>query len=158
MKNTILFAMTLVSIFALFTACSKDMCTKKTTISNAQLLEGKNWYLVELNEYPGISDGKGGMITNIFSLIKDCDKDNFQHYQTDGTLVDDQGLINCSSIPQKTNRSWKLENNETTIAKGESAESKFQIVSIDEKNLKLKDIVIDKGVIIQTVYYSYISK
>lgn len=158
MKKSILFTMTLVSAFVLFTACSKDKCTKKSSTSNAQLLTGKNWYLVELNEYPGISDGKGGMITDIFSLIRDCNRDNFQNYQSDGILLDDQGLVNCSSMPPKTYRPWKLENNETILARGDVAPDKFEIVSIDEKNLKLKYVEIDNGVVKQTVYYTYTSK
>ena len=150
--------MTLVTGFVLFTACSKEKTTEVAPISKAQYLTGKNWYLVELDEYPGISDGKGGMITNIFSLIRDCNRDNFQNYQSDGILLDDQGLVNCSSMPPKTYRPWKLENNETILAKGDVASDKYEIVSIDEKNLKLKYVEIDNGVVKQTVYYTYTSK
>lgn len=157
MKKIILFAMTLVTIFVLFTACSKEKTTETPSVSKTQYLINKNWYLVELNQYPGISDGKGGMITDIFATIKDCDKDNFYNYQTDGTLVDDQGLINCNNIPQKTNSAWRLENNETTLVTGDI--SKFEIISLDENNFKLKYVLIDKnGVVLQTNYYSYISK
>lgn len=157
MKKTILFAMTLVSIFVLFTACSKEKTTEVTPTSNVHYLTSKKWYLVELNQYPGISDGKGGMITDIFATIKDCDKDNFYNYQTDGTLVDDQGLINCNNIPQITYGTWRLENNETTLVTGDI--SKFEIISLDENNFKLKFVLIDKnGAVLQTNSYSYISK
>lgn len=89
--------------------CEKDEASPK------QLLTGKQWRLTAWTTTPAY-EVEGGMISNLYSLLPVCAHDDFTIFDTDGTLIKDEGEVKCSQgDPQTTSGSWLMNTNQTML-------------------------------------------
>ncbi len=115
MKNLLLSA-TACAIL-LFAACKKDDNTTTTpttpaTSKKTLIVDGK-W------QWSGLAvvynnNGKDSLVDG-WSVVKDCDKDDFFTYTADGKGVIDEGSTKCDTDPQTKNITWELINNDTQV-------------------------------------------
>ena len=105
MKNVIkcLFMATLV--FSLF-ACKKDAVPPTKT----ELLTAHSWKIT------AIETTINGIKRDIFTNSPACEKDDFETYKTDKTLISDDGATKCDPTnPQTQQAKWALLSNETKL-------------------------------------------
>ena len=137
MKKITLFGIALIATFAFFTSCSKDSTSTPTAESKTQKLVGKNWFMTAATINPGIPDGMGGTINDIFAFFDDCEKDNFMNFNANGMYVIDEGISICDSTnSQTTPGTWKFTNNETNLILDDS--TAYGIEQIEASMMKLK--------------------
>ena len=105
-----------ISFLVLITALafSSFMC-EKDEASPKQLLTGKQWRLTAWTTTPAYEVG-GEMITNLYSLLPVCAHDDFTVFDTDETLIKDEGEIKCSEgDPQTISGNWLMNTNQTIL-------------------------------------------
>ncbi len=116
MKNLLLSA-TACTIL-LFAACKKDDKTSTTpttptsTNKKAMVVDGK-WQWIGLSTVYN-NNGKDSLVDG-WSIVKDCDKDDFITYTNDGKGVIDENTNKCDNDPQIENITWELINNDTQV-------------------------------------------
>lgn len=106
------------------------------TKTKTELLTAKAWKMTAMTINPGITPIPGGpTITDFFSLLEACEKDDTQKFNTGGTGVIDEGATKCNpSDPQTENFPWAFASNETKIVvDGDS----FDLVQLDATTLKM---------------------
>ena len=98
----------------LFMACSDATGPDSGTVT--QRLVGKSWRVTAMTVNPGIDFG-GGIITDFYSLIPNCDRDNTIRFNANGSLTEDEGATKCDpAYPQTTSTgSWSLNAAQTAI-------------------------------------------
>ena len=115
MKNYFkLFSMlALASIFALSSCKKDDDSVSKTP---AEYLTAGNWKITGMTINPGIDVG-GIVITDIYTFVEDCTKDDLIKFNADGTMVEDEGATLCDpDDPQTTtDGTWTLTNDDKTL-------------------------------------------
>ena len=88
---------------ALFFSCKKDEGP-----SNTELLTDHCWILSTSVVDPALNG-----ITDLYTVLKPCEKDNTICFSTGGTVTTDEGALKCTPTdPQVQNGTWKLENDE----------------------------------------------
>ena len=88
---------------------------KKDDPSKTELLTGKNWITTGMTIDPPI-DLFGIQISDIYSLMDECSKDNYYRFETDGTWVVDDGATKCDSADVQTITGiWFFSSDETEI-------------------------------------------
>ncbi|MEO1263860.1 MAG: lipocalin family protein [Bacteroidota bacterium] len=121
MKN-LLFAITLIFCLGfLTTSCNKDDDAVSDK-SVPELLTQHSWKLVGLSE--------------------DCEKDNFETFNLDGTYAYDYGTDLCEPEEENSTGTWELSADETTLtvtsnSGGLSVTIEFTIIEITENSMTL---------------------
>jgi len=127
-------------------------CTKKSnsptptptptpTETKTQLLTGKNWKITAWTFNPGIDDGTGTLITDLYAYAMDngeqCFLDNILNFNTNGNYTEYEGATLCDpQDPQLYGTgTWSFQNSETTLIR-DGQES--TIVTLNSTTLKLK--------------------
>lgn len=87
MKKFILFALCAVSFFT--------QCKKEDVLTPSELLAKGPWKVVSIVVSPGIDDGTGKIITDIFSKFENCEKDDLFIYKADGSYSFEEGATKC---------------------------------------------------------------
>lgn len=122
--------------FLTVSSCKKeDEKTTTPTKSKTELLTAKAWKLTAMTVNPGITPVPGGpTITDIYSFMEACEKDNTEKFNTGGAGVTDEGATKCDPAdPQTSNFTWSFASNETKIViDGDS----FDIAQLDETTAK----------------------
>jgi hypothetical protein len=91
-----------VVIFLGISSCSKDEDTAK----RSEVILGKNWTITAMTINPAINF-LGIPISDFYSFMSDCEKDNFLTYFSSGSVIQDEGLTKCETTdPQQTNGSY----------------------------------------------------
>jgi hypothetical protein len=123
--------------FLTVSSCKKeDEKTTTPTKSKTELLTAKAWKMTAMTINPGITPVPGGpTITDLFSFLDACEKDNTEKYNTGGTGVTDEGATKCDPAdPQTVNFTWAFASNETKLVfDGDSGD----ILQLDETTLKV---------------------
>jgi hypothetical protein len=89
--------------------------------------------------------GDGTYATNLLSVMKVCDSDNFDSYKSDGTGVTDEGQTRCDeSDPQAWPFVWEFADNETKLVFDYFAE--YTLVELTETTLKFRSTFEKNGV------------
>jgi hypothetical protein len=111
-------------------------CKKDDDPSNTDKLTGKAWKVKSITVDPAISFG-GTLITDIFSQLDDCDKDNTSTFNADKTYLDDEGATKCNPLdPQTTSGTWAFNSDETVLTQDNTIS--YTILQNDGNILKLK--------------------
>lgn len=93
-------------------SCKKDDDDPQ---SKTETISGKNFYIKSMKIDPAV-DMMGVPVTDLYSLMPDCTKDDFTKFNDNGTFVSDEGATKCEpSDPQTTNGLWEFLNDETQI-------------------------------------------
>jgi hypothetical protein len=89
--------------------------------------------------------GDGTPVTNIFDIMKTCEKDDFETYKTNGTWEYNEGPTKCDpSYPQVFTMPWNLAANETKLLVGTVEHT---ILELTATTLKLRYTFEDAAVI-----------
>jgi hypothetical protein len=137
------------SLTLLFSSCSKD---KEELSAKTELLTKSTWKMTAYTVEPGFPtfDNEGnitGSTNDIFSMLEDCEKDDTHMFNTDKSLITDEGMAKCdSSDPQKTNGTWSFSTDETSLTITEEGETQLvTILELTESILKLKSTETEGG-------------
>jgi hypothetical protein len=138
-KNLFLF---LAGVVAL-SACKKD---SENTPSKADLLTSKNWR-VSAQTSTSTTTITGGSTstntTNVYATTQACEKDNFYKFNTDKTLIEDEGASKCSSSAlQITTLKWDFNSDQTKLlitSNGSSSGAADDILELSASTLRLRE-------------------
>jgi hypothetical protein len=152
MKKLFLFALTVASL----SACKKD---SENTPSKTDLLTSKKWRVTSFTATYSTSGG-GAPTTNTvdqYAQTPACSKDDFYKFNSDKTLILDEGATKCgTSDPQTTAFTWDLNSDQTKLfinASGSSSSSPNDIVELSASTMRLHttDIYTANGLTITSV-------
>jgi len=105
--------LSIAGLLILLNSCGKSSsATPKET--NMQLITSATW----IYDTAGIDANNSGTITTAIpsGIIKPCDTDNTLTFYTNGTGVENDGLVKCSaSTPQTTSFTWTFNSGQTQI-------------------------------------------
>ena len=103
--NVLIFLFVFTFIMA---SCKKDKDAEPT---KEDLLMAKNWKVTAVKAVPSGTSVE----FDVFTLLVDCQKDNFLKFNTGGVVVFDEGPVKCTpTSPQNTQGTWTLTENATT--------------------------------------------
>lgn len=93
----------------LFTYCKKDkQDTPKDAPFGKEFLVGKKWQMTGYTVNPGMDDGEGHIITDVYAVLPACMKDDYTEYFADGTGAQDDSADKCAGSPQRETFNWSL--------------------------------------------------
>jgi len=131
MKKSLILFLLLAS--SLFISSCKDDEPAQTPKTRTQLLSASPWKLSAAAINPGLNIG-GTIITDFYSQIDACKKDDLVKYESNKTGVYDDGATKCeASDPQSIPFIWTFDLSETKIT--ENGES-FDILQLNEITYK----------------------
>ena len=102
------------------TSCQKETETAPAptpSLTKTQLLTSKNWKMTAYTSNPAIDwNNNGTMVTDVYTQIPDCHKDDINKFNTNGVGIFDEGATKCDAAdPQTTSGTWIFNTNETII-------------------------------------------
>ncbi len=120
----------------------KDADTEPAALTKTELITSSPWVLKAVTVEPGI-DFLGTIVTDFYAQVyEDCDKDDFEKYNTNGTLVYDQGEIKCDPSTSQTEiSSWRFNTDESKIIIDNDDELTFDIEDLSEVTMKYSQIL-----------------
>jgi hypothetical protein len=134
--------------FVVVVSCQKDenKNVNNTTKSKTELLTAGTWKYIGATINPEYDYyGDGTLTTDIFSIMKDCEKDDFEVYKTSGTWEYNEGPSKCDpSYPQIFSLTWNFVDNEGKLILGGVDHT---ILELTATTLKLRYTFEDAGVI-----------
>jgi hypothetical protein len=135
----------LVCSFIILISCHKDENTN-TAKTKTELLTTGTWKYIGATINPAYDYyGDGTLTTNIFDIMKACERDDFETYNTNGTWEYNEGPTKCDpSYPQIFSLPWSLAANETKLFVGPVEHT---ILELTATTLKLRYTFEDAGVI-----------
>jgi len=135
------FAFILTGLF--FTACKKDKKDPEPVPANptpapqtnTQRLTGKNFKMTALTVDPPILG-----ITDLYSQLEDCQKDNLIRFDEPNVFKEDEGTTKCNTNdPQTETGTWVWNTDETIITTNMGTETlSYTVVTNDGNTLKVK--------------------
>lgn len=116
--------------------CEKTIEPEKKDESKTKLehLCSEKWQIrAVLIDPPYLDNGK--LITDYYLDYQDCKKDNFQKYNSDSTVIYDEGPTKCApNAPQTRFNDWYFNTDETLLIEDGT---EFKIHTLNEKELIL---------------------
>ena len=148
MKSKTQLASLLILIAATATAvsCKKESVSESKPKTKTELLTTASWKKTGLTATPAYDwYGDGNYATDILSVLKVCDSDNFDTYKSNGTGDTDEGPARCDqSDPQAWPFVWEFADNETKLVLDYFVE--YDLVELTETTLKLRTTFEENGV------------
>ena len=121
--------------FAQFTACEKDeKLTKK------EMIQGKEWIVSEMTIDPGIDFGDG-VITDLLSVMNECEKDDIYSFYEGGNFAIDKAANHCyEGEPQIETGEWTLNDEEiiltvTMIVDGAPEVKEYELIEVSSTKI-----------------------
>jgi hypothetical protein len=119
-------------------ACKKEE-TQEETKSKQEYLTTGTWRLVGFTINPGIVIG-GTNVTDFYSGLPACEKDDFQQFFANGSAVTDEGPSKCDpSNAQLDTFAWEFNPTQSQIIFDKN--EPYEIVSLNKSNFNLKRVV-----------------
>lgn len=113
-------------------------CKKEETSapkSKTELLCAHYWKAAALTVNPPL-DIAGTPISDLFATFDPCEKDDLVKYNTDKTVIYDEGATKCDpSSSQTTSSTWSFNSDETILTEDDED---LTLVELNETTLKLK--------------------
>ncbi len=130
-------SMMLLVAAAILTAasCKKDNNDEK---SKDDLLTSGSWKMAAWTIDPAV-EIQGMTYTDLFAFLPDCSKDDFMTFDSDGTVVYDEGATKCDAgDPQTTTGTWMFNSDQTelTMAQTDSTEA-YHLDELTDSKLQL---------------------
>ncbi|MBA3648064.1 MAG: DUF5004 domain-containing protein [Chitinophagales bacterium] len=117
---------------------------KKDKVSNTERLTNKSWKVVALTVSPGI-DVNGTVITDFYSQLADCNKDDIYTFSTNKTYTIDEDGLKCNQIdPQTTTGVWSFNSDETVLTLDNT--TSYSIIQLDDNTLKASYSEVTNGI------------
>ncbi len=122
-------------IGTLFSGCKKEETTAPK--SKTELLCAHYWKITAATIDPPLVIN-GTPITDWFSQMDACDKDDIVKYNSNNTVITDEGATKCDpASPQTSTGTWSFNSNETIITEdGSNAD----LLELSENVLKMSAI------------------
>ncbi len=127
----------------LLLAASLGACKKNddNAPSRADLLTAKNWR-VSADTYTKVDNGKTTTVDEYAKSLA-CERDNFLKFNTNKSLITDEGATKCSaSDPQMQTSNWDFSGDQTKLNYSFSPQSSFvlssDIVELSATTLRLR--------------------
>lgn len=141
MKKIILF-LVIINIIGLFS------CKKDEDLSNTQLLCRSPWILSASTFTPGIFFEGYGLITDYFSVLPACAKDDLMDFEENGNYTQEDGLTKCDPLDPSIfdYGTWTFNSDETVViltSKMYSASTEYNIIELTEQTLKVSSMLVD---------------
>jgi hypothetical protein len=137
--------MSLGLIFLLSACDSDDDKTPSKTVK--EYLTSGFWKTTAKTIDPGIDQGDGTVITDLYAQWDECQKDDLIRFNMDGTITDDEGVIKCdTNNPQTVNdRTWELsdDNKSLSISHPDEGTMIYEILELNDKTFIRKNIFFD---------------
>jgi hypothetical protein len=127
-------------------SCKKDKAeNSNTTKTKTELLTTGTWkYTASIINPAYDYYGDGTLATNIFDIMKACEKDDFETYKTNGMWEYNEGPTKCDpSYSQIFSEPWSFAANETKLFVGTVEHT---ILELTATTLKLRYTFEDAGV------------
>jgi len=126
-------------------SCNKDDDNNSTTKTKTELLTSGTWKYTACIVSPAYDYyGDGVMATDLFAILKPCEKDDFEVYKTDGTWEYNEGPTKCDpSYPQVFSEPWSFTSNETKVLVGTT---ECTLLELTATTLKLRYSFEDSGI------------
>ena len=143
-QKTKLVALIMIASISTFFSCkSKDDTLPSKT--RTELLTTGTWkYTASIISPAYDYYGTGNPVTDIFSIMLPCEKDDFETYKTGGIWEYNEGPTKCdASYPQVFTDSWRFDANETKLFVGAV---ECTILELSDTKLKLRYSFEDNGV------------
>ncbi|RZK30321.1 MAG: hypothetical protein EOO63_07050 [Hymenobacter sp.] len=138
MKKLLLFALCVASL----SACKKD---SENTPSKMDLITAKNWRVTAATTTTTVTTtGSSPTVTttNDYAQYDPCEKDNFYKFNTNKTLIFDEGPTKCNpSSPQTSTITWDFNGDQTKLITGtasSSSSSSDDILELSATTLRLR--------------------
>jgi hypothetical protein len=118
-------------------SCKKDSPAPAPT--KTQLLTGKNWKVTALTvDPPRPYVAFGPAVTDWYSQMKGCEQDNLFKFNSDGTMIKDEGATKCNvNDPQTISGTWVFNTDQTIVTTTiNSVSISYTIVELTTTTLK----------------------
>ncbi len=128
------------------TSCKKD--TVSATPTKTELLTNKNWIATAVTVSPALPIG-GTLITDYYSQLPSCSKDDFIRFETPSTYKEDEGAVKCNNAdPQTVIGTWTFNGDQSvvTTSTATGGTQSYNIVEITDSSLKYSVAVVSNGV------------
>ena len=127
-------------------SCKKEARETKPK-TKMELLTTGSWKRTDFVSDPAYDwYGDGTFATNILSVMKACELDNFETYYTDGTWELNEGQTKCDEWdPQARTLPWAFADNETKIVF--NGWDEYILVELTPTTLKLGQAFLQNGVV-----------
>jgi hypothetical protein len=137
----ILIAVTITAV-----SCKKESGGGSKQKTKTELLTTGSWKRTGLTSDPAYDwYGDGTYATDLLSVMKVCDSDNFDSYKSNGTGDTDEGPTRCDeSDPQAWLFVWEFADNETKLVFDYFGE--YTLVELTETTLKFRSTFEENGV------------
>lgn len=144
-----LFLLLLSTTAATFISCKKDVRNNDNTTTpktKTELLTTGTWKRTALTSSPAYDwYGDGTFATDVLSVMKPCEKDNFDTYYTNGVIETNEGPTKCDlSDPQTWTATWKFVDNETKLVFDGTDE--YELTELTATTLKFQSTFVENGV------------
>lgn len=107
-----------VAIMIAFSSCKKDSdAPAVVTTTPTEYLTAGNWLTTAITITPGVDIGNGVLLTDLFSTLDACEKDDLLIFNSDGTVTADEGVLKCDpNDPQSVNDgTWSISSDYQTL-------------------------------------------
>jgi hypothetical protein len=122
-------------------------CKKDDDKSNTDMLTGKYWIFTSLTISPAVMIG-GTPLTDWWSQVPACQKDNLMKFDTPNVFTDDEGASKCDpNDPQTITGTWAFNADETVISITEDGQTtSFNVIDLSDSDIKMTNSqVMDLG-------------
>jgi len=129
--------------FIIFVSCHKDRDSNPAK-TKTELLTAGTWKYTAATINPAYDYyGDGTTVTNIFEIMKTCEKDDFETYKANGIWEYREGPTECDPTdPQDFSLPWSFTANETKLLVGSD---ELTILELTATTLKLRYTFEDAG-------------
>ncbi len=127
-------------------SCKKDKKDNNTVKTNTELITTGSWKRTALTSDPAYDwYADGTFATDILSVMKPCEKDNFDTYKTNGVFETDEGPTKCDPLdPQTWTATWVFADNETKLIF--DGTDQYTLMELTATTLKFRSTFVENGV------------
>ena len=150
MKKLLLLTLSLAAL----SACKKNNDNTPATPSNTDLLVAKSWR-VTAQTYTvssAVLNGGNPLTTDIYAAYyaTPCRADNFVTFNSNNTLVADEGALKCSPTdPQTKSGTWSFNSDKTKLTMVDPSQGgtpiPFDIITLSATTLHLRNTTVTNG-------------
>lgn len=110
-----------------------------------KMLTGKNWKLIAAESDPPIFAG-GQSISDVYGVMPSCAKDDLTKFDSDGSVLFDEGPSKCEATdPQTETSTWSFNSDKTSMTvEVDSKTVSYKILEISDSRLKVSFVETDE--------------
>jgi hypothetical protein len=144
-KARLLYYSTLLAAGCTFTACEKET----EGPNKVDLLTNKDWKMTAGSVNPGIPDGSGGTIRDVYANYQPCRQDDLLRFESTDVLKELSGPSRCSGDVALKTGTWRFSTDQTKLfllRQGKSTTDDYSVESLTSSTMRLKTTERNNGV------------